>query len=579
MAITRTKTWIKEILTFADLNAEFDAIINGARNLISPLTDTLDMDGKEFILDEDGDTSIHASSDDVIDFKALSFDVLKVDGTTASSANGLTIASAAAANPVLVSTHGTADRGITFNNDQAEEILLLTPVATAVNEVTITNAATGVTGPIIAASGEEANVNLNIRSKGTGAVVIGDASGEEIAIFDDVATAVNELTITNAQTGNNPTIACTGESDIGITLQNQDAEPMLELDSVATSTNWVKVSSAAAGADATIIGAAAGADAGLTLQGKGTGTLKLGDASLIVPDSDGAAGNYIMVTDGSKVLSLASNVYGTGIATGTVIPLPRGHLAGLITSNGTDTTNDIDVSVGSCRDAADTCNIVVGAALGKQIDVVANTGGTAGSPTGGFPNALTLTNDTWYHVLLISDGTNVTAGFDTAATGTNLIADHSGGSGAALSGYTYYRRLGSVYYGTATINQYTQVGGYFVWSSLVDEAATDPSDNTANLIALRVPPDVRVWAHFNAEFEDASLGVVINFYEPDGDNSLPAQMNGLVNLRNSGTNSGAAGQFRLMTNTSKQVGYRASEATGDFEIGTVGWDDSRGRDD
>ena len=52
-----------------------------------------------------------------------------------------------------------------------------------------------------------------------GKVKITDTSDNEIAIFDGVASAVNEYTITNAATGNNPTIAATGgDTNISIAL-------------------------------------------------------------------------------------------------------------------------------------------------------------------------------------------------------------------------------------------------------------------------------------------------------------------------------------------------------------------------
>lgn len=41
MAISRVKTWAAEILTFNDLNAEYDNILNNALSLISPLTGNL----------------------------------------------------------------------------------------------------------------------------------------------------------------------------------------------------------------------------------------------------------------------------------------------------------------------------------------------------------------------------------------------------------------------------------------------------------------------------------------------------------------------------------------------------------
>lgn len=70
MAISRVKTWNNgDTLTAADLNAEFNNIIDNPLSLISPLTGALDMNGQEFILDADGDSSITADTDDQIDFK------------------------------------------------------------------------------------------------------------------------------------------------------------------------------------------------------------------------------------------------------------------------------------------------------------------------------------------------------------------------------------------------------------------------------------------------------------------------------------------------------------------------------
>ena len=43
MAISRLKNWIAEVLTFSDLNNEFNNIIDNALSLISPLTGNLDV--------------------------------------------------------------------------------------------------------------------------------------------------------------------------------------------------------------------------------------------------------------------------------------------------------------------------------------------------------------------------------------------------------------------------------------------------------------------------------------------------------------------------------------------------------
>ncbi|HDZ38953.1 MAG TPA: hypothetical protein ENH62_11805 [Marinobacter sp.] len=64
------KTWIAgEVLSASDLNAEFNSILNNGEDLAWPATKAKDLDGQELILDSDGDTSITASTDDLIDFK------------------------------------------------------------------------------------------------------------------------------------------------------------------------------------------------------------------------------------------------------------------------------------------------------------------------------------------------------------------------------------------------------------------------------------------------------------------------------------------------------------------------------
>lgn len=96
-------------------------------------------------------------------------EVIEIDGVD-TAVNFLRVSNAVTADPVLLSTQGTADKGMEFHNDQAEEMLILTPVATAVNEITIKNAATGAE-PSIAATGGDTNINLSLTPKGTGNVV------------------------------------------------------------------------------------------------------------------------------------------------------------------------------------------------------------------------------------------------------------------------------------------------------------------------------------------------------------------------------------------------------------------------
>lgn len=196
MAISRAKTWSAgEVLTATELNAEFNNILNNAMDLWSPATKAADINGFELILDGDADTSITSDTDDRIDFRLGGVDVFRMDGTTASVVNGIDFV-------------GTA---------------------------------TGVRARLVATG--ETNIGISIRAKGTAGVVLEDGNGNEVLIMGaGTASAVNEVTITNAATGNGPTIAATGETDVTLNLAGkgtgnvQSTSRLVTTDGVASGT-------------------------------------------------------------------------------------------------------------------------------------------------------------------------------------------------------------------------------------------------------------------------------------------------------------------------------------------------------
>lgn len=99
------------------------------------------------------------------------------------------------------------------------EILEFDSVASAVNHIRILNAATA-TNPAVKVVGDDTNIGLDLTSKGTGAVTLwaGDVA-RELAIFANVASAVNQLQFSPSATGSRVTIEGTGsDTDIGIAL-------------------------------------------------------------------------------------------------------------------------------------------------------------------------------------------------------------------------------------------------------------------------------------------------------------------------------------------------------------------------
>jgi hypothetical protein len=113
--------------------------------------------------------------------------------------------------------HGQLGRHKTLTDANGNEWIIQTATTSAVNEITVANAATG-SGPIISATGGDTNIPVNIKPKGSGSVNLVDGNGNENLKTGQTASAVNEVTITNAATGNPPTVSATGD-DTNIELK------------------------------------------------------------------------------------------------------------------------------------------------------------------------------------------------------------------------------------------------------------------------------------------------------------------------------------------------------------------------
>ena len=253
----------------------------------------------------------------------------------------------------------------------------------------------------------------------------------------------------------------------------------------------------------------------------------------------------------------------------------KGYIFGLTLSNGTDTTNDINVSSGVCADSTGVYLMTV-TDIGKQIDAAWATAGTAASPTGGFPGGISLTNDTWYRFFIIgkTDGT-VNAGFDTSSTATNLLA--------AATGYTLYRQIGWIRRATGANKLFWQNGDIFIYDSPVSDFSSQTPASTTETKTVSIPP--------------SSTGVLsVYFINADATNSS----NQYLKIRTASETSAAAsstdfdfvqsrdvtnyvsaasGKISVPVNASSQVKVSVSSASNkcDYSILSTGWVDNRGR--
>ncbi len=175
--------------------------------------------------------------------------------TTASAVNYFGVTNAAAGNSPKLSVTGTSlNVGCTLQTKGtgplsvlgsagSTTMLTVSNVASAVNAITITNAITG-SGASIVSTGSDLNIPVTVSGKGTGPVQLGqatstdvrlvadqpiaDSSGNELIKFVKAASAVNEITITNAATGNGVSVTATGgDGTIAVTLAQKGAAGMV----------------------------------------------------------------------------------------------------------------------------------------------------------------------------------------------------------------------------------------------------------------------------------------------------------------------------------------------------------------
>lgn len=386
-AVSRLKTWASaETLTASDLNAEFNNVLNNGEDLGWPATKAKDMDGQSILMDGDQDTHITSDTDDRIDFSVGGFDGFRIDGTTASSVNGLDAATQSTGVAPELKSRGESNIGMELQDSNGNEMLVLGSTASAVNELSITNAATG-NAAALAASGES-NIGINVN----------DSNGNEILILGSTASAVNEVNITNAATGNPASIAGSGESNLGLDLNDSNGNEVVSLASTASAVNEVTVTNQVTGTGPAISATGDDSNVDLNLVPKGTGQVQFGG------------------------LDLAA--------------ILEGRIGGLeITINGTDADHDIDVAAGGAAADDQSAILVLSSSITKQIDASWAVGTDAGCLDG--TESVTGTPDasTWYHIFEIRRS-------DTGVT--DVLCSENASSPTLPTNYDSQRRIGSL---------------------------------------------------------------------------------------------------------------------------------------
>jgi hypothetical protein len=196
------------------------------------------------------------------------------------------------------------------------ELLKFAKISSAVNELTITNAATAGT-PTISATGDDTNISLLLKGKGTGAVRLGqststdlrlegdqpiaDSSGNELIKFVKTTNAVNEITVVNAATGNNAAIRATGDDSLpGLNIEDKSGNEIVKFSGLANAVNEITFFNNATGGNPSIWASGNDSTISIDFNAKGSGVYNFkGNASIAA-----IIGLYEQSTNGTNAFAI-----------------------------------------------------------------------------------------------------------------------------------------------------------------------------------------------------------------------------------------------------------------------------------
>lgn len=205
--------------------------------------------------------------------------------------------------------------GIVDSN--SNEVLKPESVADAINEITIKNAAEG-NAPESKATGDDTNIDYIIRVKGTGAFQVMDGSGNILATFDKVASAVNYVTLLNSTTGGGVVAKAVGtDEDINFIIKTKGVgkfsvvdgsnNEIAEFHSVASAVNFLKLLASATENTLKIEAIGGDADIDITLVPKGSGKSKTPDGEIIVKTAPAMTAGKMVKSNADRVVEDGTN--------------------------------------------------------------------------------------------------------------------------------------------------------------------------------------------------------------------------------------------------------------------------------
>lgn len=283
---------------------------------------------------------------------------------------------------------------------------------------------------------------------------------------------------------------------------------------------------------------------------------------------------YLTASDTYAVTSLAefsrnllastsANQFRTEISAKADTYGPPGHIYGLIMSNSAgDTTNDITIQSGTCTATNTGVQMVLSSTITKQLDSTWALGNAAGGR-----DTSSILTDTTYHIYVIRRS-------DTGVV--DVIMSQSVGGPTMPSGYTDWRRIGSIIRSGGVNLPFYQLGDRFLYKSEITDRNSTAAGTFTQLMS--VPTGISVFPIFRVSQRQGTLGQAVT--------SLSDGVAGAIARPVIAT--AVADDFDIVaidgffqTNTSGQIALELQITGGTVTthtISTQGYIDRRGRD-
>lgn len=240
-------------------------------------------------------------------------------------------------------------------------------------------------------------------------------------------------------------------------------------------------------------------------------------------------------------------------------PYPPGHLSGLVISNnGSDPTNDIDIAAGAARDSTNAQNIILASALTKRLDAAWAVGTNQGMLDTGV-----VGNGTYFLWIIKRSDTGV----------VDVLASLSSSAPTMPANYDYKRKLrGVIIRSGGAILGFSQVGDSFWWNDPILDVNTTIGASSVSYTMRAAPLSIAIVTGFATK----SAATPIVYIRPlTATDSAPSDSAApLTTIGHPGVAGGIGRQqFQVPVDSSSQFAARANQAGVTIILSCVGYID------